>query len=275
MTPTPGQPSVALNDGRRIPALGLGVWQVPDADVAGVLSVALDAGYRHVDTATIYRNEAGVGDALAHGPPDVFVTTKVWNSEQGYESTLRAFEASAARLRRDVIDLYLIHWAAPRRDLYVDTWRALVRLREEGRARSIGVSNFTLAQLKRIIAETGVVPTVNQIELHPRFAQTELRAANASLGIATESWSPLGQGRVLNDPVVQRVAAKHSRTPAQVVIRWHLDQGLVVIPKSATPSRIAENFQVFDFHLDAEDLAGLAELDQGEAGRLGEHPDDH
>lgn len=264
---------ILLNDGRAMPRLGLGVWQAPEDITAGLVRTAVEVGYRAVDTASIYGNEAGVGEGVGacSRADEVFVTTKLWNDHQGYDETLRAFEGSLRRLRMESLDLYLIHWPMPRRDRYVQTWRALVRLREEGRAKSIGVSNFQPEHLERIIGETGVTPAVNQIELHPRFQQAQVRAANARLGIATTSWSPLGQGSTLAEPTVLRIAAKHGKTTAQAVIRWHLDLGLTVIPKSANPARIAENFDVFDFALDEEDMAALALLDDPQ-GRIGPDP---
>jgi 2,5-diketo-D-gluconate reductase A len=268
------QPKVALEGDRDMPQLGLGVWQTPADVTAQVVKTALDAGYRRVDTAAVYRNERGVGEGLRAAGlarDDVFVTTKLWNESQGYDGALKAFDASLGRLGLEAVDLYLIHWPAPKQDRYLDSWRALARLREEGRARSIGVSNFGVEHLTRIMGETGVVPAVNQIELHPRFQQAELREFHARNGVATESWSPLGQGSILTDPVVGRIAAKHGKTPAQAIIRWHLDLGLIVIPKSVTPSRIVENLDVFGFKLDAEDLAAMAALDDP-AGRIGPDP---
>lgn len=268
------QPTLALNDGRQIPQLGLGVWQTPADDAAPVVRTALEAGYRHVDTAAIYGNERGVGEGIrASGLPreDVFLTTKLWNDRQGFDTALKAFDSSLGRLGTDYVDLYLIHWPAPQQNLFLDSWRALVRLKEEGRARSIGVSNFNPEHLERIIGETGVTPVLNQIELHPSFQQRSLRAFHQEGGILTQSWSPLGQGQALQHPVLARLAAKHGRTPAQIVIRWHLDKGLVVIPKSVTPSRIQENFDVFSFRLDDDDLAEIAELDSPE-GRIGPDP---
>jgi diketogulonate reductase-like aldo/keto reductase len=267
-------PSVILNNGVEMPQLGFGVWQVPDDEAAKAVTTALEAGYRSIDTAAIYENERGTGEAVAaSGIPreELFVTTKLWNSEQGYDSTLRAFDASLERLGLDHVDLYLIHWPVPAKDAYVDTYRALEKIHAEGRARAIGVSNFLPEHLERLTAETGVVPAVNQIELHPQLAQAESRALHARLGIATEAWSPLGQGRGLLDvPALVAVARKHGRTPAQAVLRWHLQLGNVVIPKSVTPSRIQENIDVFDFELDAEDMAAIAALDEG--GRLGPNP---
>lgn len=268
------QPTITLNDGQIIPQVGLGVWKTPDDGAVTAVAAALQAGYRHVDTAAAYKNEHGVGEGLRKaGVPrgEVFVTTKLWNEEQGFDRTLRAFDASLNQLGLDHVDLYLIHWPSPARDLYVETWRAFIRLREEGRARSIGVSNFTAAHLDRLADETGVMPALNQIELHPRFQQRALREAHRERGIVTQSWSPLGQGQLLQDPVIAGIAKKHGRTPAQVVIRWHIDNGLVVIPKSVTPSRIAENFDVFGFALDADDLTAIGGLDAGD-GRIGPDP---
>jgi 2,5-diketo-D-gluconate reductase A len=268
------QPTIELNDGQRMPQLGLGVWQSPAEVTADVVRTAVQAGYRSIDTAAIYRNEAAVGEGIrgcAAPREEIFVTTKLWNDDQGYDQALWAFEASLKRLGLDYVDLYLIHWPAPRQNKYLDSWRALIRLREEGRARSIGVSNFMPEHLRRIVAETGVAPVLNQIELHPRFQQTDQRAIHVGMGVATESWSPLGQGALLSHPVIAKVAAKHGKTSAQVIIRWHLDSGLVVIPKSVNPDRIAENFAVFDFSLDAEDMAAIRELDD-RSGRIGPDP---
>ncbi|MFB7864019.1 aldo/keto reductase [Streptomyces sp. NPDC056069] len=257
-----------------MPQLGFGVWQVPDDEAESAVATALEAGYRSIDTAAIYANETGTGKALAgSGIPreELFVTTKLWNSEQGYDSTLRAFDASLAKLGLDHVDLYLIHWPVPAKDAYVDTYRAFEKILSEGRARAIGVSNFLPEHLERLLGETSVVPAVNQIELHPQLQQSESRAAHAKHGIATEAWSPLGQGRgLLEVPALVAIAQKHGRTPAQVVLRWHLQVGNVVIPKSVTPSRIRENIDVFDFELDAEDLAAVAALDEGR--RLGPNP---
>ena len=263
------QSDVTLNDGTTMPQLGLGVWRTPADDAARIVGLAVKAGYRAVDTASAYSNEDGVGDALAER--DVFLTTKLWNADQGFDETLRAFEASAKRLKREAVDLYLIHWPAPKKGRFVETWKALVRLREDGRAKSIGVSNFTEEHLERIIAETGVVPSVNQIELHPRFQQRALRAVHERLGIKTESWSPLGQGQLLQDSVVAAIAAKHGKSPAQVIIRWHLDSGLIVIPKTVNPERLQQNIDVFDFSLDASDMDKIAKLDSP-AGRIGPDP---
>lgn len=268
------QPRIQLSDGHSIPQVGLGVWQTPNDVAVTAVQAALAAGYRHVDTAAIYGNEEGVGQGLrAAGLPrnDVFVTTKVWNDEQGYDSTLRAVDASLKRLQLEQVDLCLIHWPSPHRGLYVETWKALVQARADGKVRSIGVSNFEVEHLDRIIGETGVKPVLNQIELHPRFQQRRLREAHAQRGIATESWSPLGQGQLLADPVITGIARSHGRTPAQVIVRWHIQNGLIVIPKSVTPGRIVENFDVFGFALAEADMAAIAALDAAH-GRIGPDP---
>lgn len=267
-------PTVTLNNGVRMPQLGFGVWQVPDREAAAAVSAALEAGYRSIDTAAIYGNEKGTGQAIAGaGLPreELFVTTKLWNADQGYDSTMRAFDASLDKLGLAHLDLYLIHWPNPGRGLYADTWRAFEKLYAERRAKAIGVSNFPVAQLQHLLDAGSVVPAVNQIELHPNLPQAELRAFHADHGIATEAWSPLGQGKgLLADPALAALAAKHGRTPAQIVLRWHLQLGNVVIPKSVTPSRIRENLDVFGFELDAADLAAVGALDNGR--RLGPDP---
>lgn len=268
-------PTTSLAGGVEIPQLGFGVFQVPPRDTQAVVEEALRIGYRHIDTAAAYRNESGVGAAVAaSGLPrdEVFVTTKLWSSDQGYDSALRAFEASRSRLGMDYVDLYLIHWPAPGRGLYVETWRAFERIREEGGARAIGVSNFRIEDLRRLDEETGTRPALNQIELHPRLQQRELRRWHAEHGIATEAWSPLARGAALGDPAIEAIARRHGKTPAQVILRWHLQLGNVVIPKSATPRRIAENFELFDFELGDEELEEMARLDAGEAGRIGPDP---
>lgn len=264
---------ITLNDGRTMPRLGLGIWQIPQEDAAGVVAQAIGIGYRKIDGAAIYGNEAELGEGLRRaGLPrdEVFVATKLWNSEQGFERTLRAFDASAKRLGLDEIDLYLIHWPVPGADLYVDTWRALIRLREEGRARSIGVSNFNRDHLERIVAETGVAPALNQIETHPYFQRVEARRTHADLGIVTESWTPLGKSGAFGEPAIAEPAARHGKTPAQIVLRWHLDNGLVAIPRSTRRERLAENFDVFDFALSPEELDAISALDRG--ARLGPDP---
>ena len=268
-------PFIALNDGRSIPQIGLGVYKVADRVAADVVATAIRAGYRHVDTATLYANERAVGEGIRRAEIDrdeLFVTTKVWNSDHGFDSTLRAFDTSMDLLGLDVLDLYLIHWPAPAQDRYVDTWRALERLHADGRVRSIGVSNFHPHHLERLFAETGTVPVVNQIELHPWLPQVEARAFHDKHGIVTEAWSPLARGGILGNPTLDLLAAKHGVSVAQVVIRWHLQLGNVVIPKSATPSRIEENIDVFGFQLDDSDLAAIATLESGD--RTGRDPDD-
>jgi 2,5-diketo-D-gluconate reductase A len=268
------QPIVTFHDGHSIPQVGLGVWQTPQNIAAPTVRTAIDAGYRHIDTASGYDNEQGVGEGIRSSGldrKDIFITTKLRNDDQGYDRTLRAFEGSLKKLGTDHVDLYLIHWPSPHRSLYLETWKAFVRIREEGRARSIGVSNFYPDHLERIIGETGVVPVINQIELHPDFQQKTVQDVHRKLNIVTESWSPLGQGKFITNPVIGQIAKKHGKTPAQVIIRWHIDSGLVVIPKSVTPSRIEENFKVFDFKLDAEDMAAVAKLDAAGA-RMGPDP---
>lgn len=266
-------PSLTLHDGVEIPQLGFGVFQVPPEDTREVVEQALGVGYRHIDTAGAYRNEKGVGEAIAASGlarQDLFVTTKLWNSEQGLETTLAAFEASLDRLGLDHVDLYLIHWPVPGADRFVDTWRAFERIHDEGRSRTIGVSNFRVEDLERLEAETETRPTVNQIELHPRLQQGELRAWHADHGIVTEAWSPLAQGELLDDETVVAIAERHGRTPAQAILRWHLQLGNVVFPKSVTPQRIRENIELFDFELSEAEMAEFERLDRGE--RIGPDP---
>ncbi|MFG3260458.1 aldo/keto reductase [Streptomyces sp. NPDC048172] len=268
------QQHLTLNNGLRMPQLGFGVWQVEDDQAYEAVTSALQAGYRSVDTARIYDNESGVGRALRDADlarEDVFLTTKLWNADHGYDEALKAFDASLERLGTEYVDLYLIHWPVPEQDKYVESWRALEKIYADGRAKAIGVSNFTARTLGRLLDETDVVPVLNQIELHPYFSQGEMRAFDAANNLATEAWSPLGQGKeLLGEPVLARIAGKHGKTPAQVVIRWHLQLGNVVIPKSVTPSRIKENIDVFDFELDATDMGDIAGLDRG--GRIGADP---
>ena len=265
--------TVTLNNNVQIPQLGFGVFQVPPQDAERVVSTALETGYRSIDTAAAYQNEEGVGRAIAScGLPrdEIFVTTKLWNANHGYDQALRAFDASAQRLGLDTVDLYLIHWPVPTADRYVETWKALEKLAADGRVRAIGVSNFTVEHLRRLFAEPGTVPAVNPIELHPHFQQTELRAEHAAHGIATEAWSPLGQGAALSDATITGLAKRHDVTPAQVVLRWHLQLGNIVIPKSVTPARIRENFDVFTFDLSTGDLSAIADLDTDR--RIGPDP---
>lgn len=275
MTTLPAVPSIALNDGTSIPQLGFGVWQVPEDVVVDATLEAFAAGYRHVDTAAVYQNEAGVGEAIRRSGlqrDDLYITTKCWNADQGYDEAMRAFDTSMGKLGIEQVDLYLIHWQCLEVDKYLDTWKALIAIRDSGRARSIGVSNFHEAALRRIIEETGVVPVLNQIELQPWLPQTHMRAVNDSLGIATESWSPLASGELINDPLLAEIAAKHDKSPAQVMIRWHLQLGLIVLPKSVTPARIRENIDVFGFSLDDDDMARIATLESGR--RTGPNPDE-
>ncbi|WP_104140848.1 aldo/keto reductase [Arthrobacter sp. ZGTC131] len=271
-------PTLTFNDGKTIPQLGYGVWQVEDDIAEKVVFQAFQAGFRHIDTAKIYGNESGVGRAIAGSGlshEDIFITTKLWNADQGYESTLAAFEESMERLGLETLDLYLIHWLQPKQDKYVDTWKALIELQKRGRVRSIGVSNFTVEGLQRIIDETGVVPAINQVELHPFFNQAGLREFHESKGILTQAWSPLGQGgELLEDPTIAGIADKHGATPAQVVIAWHLAVGNVVIPKSVTEARIRENFESLNVTLDAEDVQAINGLDRSAegTGRIGPDP---
>lgn len=259
-------PRLEANDGVRIPQLGFGVFKVPPPQTAETVLFALRTGYRSIDTAAAYHNEAQVGEALRRSGlqrEEVFLTTKLWNDEQGYSSTLNAFGRSLERLGCQYLDLYLIHWPAPGRGRYVETWKAFCQLREQGRARSIGVSNFTVENLERIIDATGVAPALNQIELHPWLSQGELRRYHAEHGILTEAWSPLARGEIVREPVIEEIAAARERTPAQVVLRWHVQLSNIVIPKSVTPSRIEENFRIFDFRLSDEEMRAIDQLDRG------------
>ena len=260
-----------LLDSHAIPQLGFGLWQI--ADAARVTAAALQMGYRLVDGAAIYGNEVGMGDGIAaSGIPrdDIFVTTKVWNDRQGYDSTLQAVSESLARLKLDRLDLCLIHWPCAARDQYVDTWRALIKLQGDGTITSIGTSNFNEGELDRLTNETGVTPTLNQIELHPQLQQSDLRAAHAKRGIITQSWTPLGGGKSFTTPTIQAIAKRLDRTPAQVVLRWHLDLGLSVIPRSSRKAGLAENLAVQDFVLTEEDMQAIAGLDEGR--RIGPDP---
>ena len=259
-------PKLPLRGGAEIPQLGFGVFQVQPRQTREAVTRALATGYRHIDTAAAYGNEEPVGEAIRGagiGRGEVFVTTKCWNDDQGYEQAKRAFRASSERLGLDYLDLYLIHWPVPPFDRYVETWRAFIELRDEGLVRAIGVSNFLPEHLERVIAETGETPAINQIELHPYLQQRELRREHDRLGIVTEAYSPLGQGLVLGDRTIAAIAEAHSRTPSQVVIRWHLQLGNVVIPKSAKPERIRENFEAFDFELASAEVEAINALEAG------------
>jgi 2,5-diketo-D-gluconate reductase A len=273
-TTTANVPTVELNNGVRIPQFGFGVFQIPAAETAGVVRTALDAGYRHVDTAQMYRNEEGVGAAITKSGlarEDVFVTTKLANDAHGHDNAITALEGSLRRLGLDHVDLYLIHWPLPKTGKYVKTWQGFEDILRAGKARAIGVSNFQPEHLDRLAEETGTVPAVNQIELHPALQQAELREYHRAHGIATEAWSPLAQAEVLEDPVLTGLAGKHDRTAAQVVLRWHIQLGNIVFPKSSTPERIRQNIDVFGFELDDEDMAAIGGLDDGH--RTGPDPD--
>jgi 2,5-diketo-D-gluconate reductase A len=275
MASTPSTvPTVPLRDGEQIPQLGFGVFQVPPEETVEVTLRALQTGYRHIDTAKAYNNEAEVGQAVrASGlaREDVYITTKCFNNDHGHDQAKRALHASLERLEMSHVDLYLIHWPVPAHDKYAETWKAFVELQQEGLTRSIGVSNFQQPHLERIIAETGVTPVVNQIELHPYLQQPGLRREHADLGIVTEAWSPLAQGAVLDDPALTEIAGRHGVTAGQVVLRWHLQLGNVVFPKSVTPARIEENFDVFGFTLTDDEMTAIEALDRGE--RTGPDPD--
>jgi 2,5-diketo-D-gluconate reductase A len=275
---TDSVPAVELNDGQAIPQLGFGVFQIDPSETARAVGLALDAGYRHIDTAQMYGNERQVGEAIRGSGldrADVFVTSKLSNAAHRPDDARRAFEGTLSALGVDYVDLFLIHWPLP--TLYdgdfVSTWETLAEFRRDGRARSIGVSNFQVAHLERLAAETTVVPAVNQIELHPRFHNADVDRHGRAHGIVTEAWSPIAQGRALEEPVIRRIAEGLGKTPAQVVLRWHVDRGNVVFPKSTTPSRIQENLALFDFELEPADAAAIDALDRGEAGRIGAHPD--
>jgi 2,5-diketo-D-gluconate reductase A len=271
-------PTIQLNDGRQIPQLGFGVFQIDPGETAQAVAVALEVGYRHIDTAEMYGNEQEVGEALRSSGLDrgeVFVTSKLNNGSHRPDDARRAFDGTLSELGSDYVDLFLIHWPLPTLydGDYVSTWRTLEEFQQDGRARSIGVSNFQVEHLERLAAECDVVPAVNQIELHPYLLNEEVRAYGESHGIATEAWSPIAQGGVLDDPAITAIADRVDRTPAQVVLRWHIQRGSIVFPKSTTPSRIKENFELFDFELDAGDVAEIESLDRGEDGRTGPNPD--
>jgi 2,5-diketo-D-gluconate reductase A len=278
MTTTSTIPTLTLNDGNEIPQLGFGVFQIPPAETAEAVRTALDVGYRHIDTAEMYRNEAGVGEAIRAAGlsrDEVFITSKLSNACHHPDDARKAFEHTLSALGFDYVDLFLIHWPLP--TLYngdfVSTWKVMEEFKAQGRARSIGVSNFQVAHLERLAAETDVTPAVNQIELHPYLLNDEVRRYGEDHGILTEAWSPIAQGGVLDDPVITEIASRLQRTPAQVVLRWHLQRGSIVFPKSTTPSRIEENFELFDFELGDGDMQAITALDKGEDGRTGPNPD--
>jgi 2,5-diketo-D-gluconate reductase A len=268
-------PAIPLNSGTTIPQLGFGVYQIPPEETAQAVRTALEIGYRHVDTAQMYQNEAGVGEAVAGRRDEVFLTSKLNNGFHRPDDARRAFDETLTRLGTDSIDLFLIHWPLP--TLYdgdfVSTWQTLVEFSRDGRAKAVGVSNFQVAHLERLAAETDLVPAVNQIEVHPYVVNDEVRAYGQAHGILTEAWSPIAQGQVLSDPVVVEIAEAVGRTPAQAVLRWHVQRGDIVFPKSTTPSRMKENFEIFDFSLDDDQMKALTALDRGEAGRTGPNPD--
>ena len=268
------QPMMTLNDGRTMPQLGTGIWQIEDAKTPEVVAEALRIGYRLIDGAAAYKNEAGMGRGIRDSDvarDQIFVTSKLWNDAQGHDAALRAFDATMERSGLDYLDLYLIHWPLPALDAYVETWKALIRLRDEGRVRSIGVANFHEPHLRRLIDETGVAPALNQIELHPSLTQERMRAVNKQLGIVTQSWTPLGRGDSFDAPAIRDAAARTGRTVAQVILRWHIQHGLSVIPKSEKPERLAENFDVLDFTLTPEEMSAIDALDRGH--RTGPDPD--
>jgi 2,5-diketo-D-gluconate reductase A len=271
-------PNLSLNDGNTIPQLGFGVFQVPPEDTARITGQAFEAGYRHIDTAEMYRNEKGVGEAIRDsGIPreELFITSKLNNGLHEPEKAREAFAQSLSELGLDHLDLFLIHWPLPTQydGDFVSTWKTLIEFKRDGRARSIGVSNFQPDHLARLAAETDVVPAVNQVEVHPYFGNEDVRAANEAAGILTESWSPIAQGAVLDDDVITKIAAEVGRTPAQVTLRWHIQRGDIVFPKSSTPERMAENFALFDFELDDDAIKAITALDRGEGGRTGPNPD--
>lgn len=263
-------PTIALNDGRAMPRLGFGTWQIPDDTAADAVSTAIDVGYELVDTAAIYRNEPGVGKGIADHP-DVWLTTKIWNESQGYDRTLRAMDKCLERLGRGSVDLVLIHWPCPAKGLATETWKALVALRDAGKAKSIGVSNFRKEDLHAAIDATGVVPAINQVELHPAFQQRDLRKVHDDLGIVTQSWSPLGQGGAMDHPTIAAIADECRQSASAVILRWHLQSGLCTIPKATGRAHIEANFRALDFKLSADQMARIDALDDPD-GRIGPDP---
>ncbi len=265
---------IQLNDGNSIPQLGYGVWQISNPEASTAVQTAISHGYRSIDTATIYRNEEGVAQGIKNSDiprSELFITTKVWNEDQGYEETLKAFKLSLKKLELDYIDLYLIHWPSPNRNKYVDSWKALEKLKTEGLVKSIGVSNFCIEHLERLMSETATVPALNQIELHPLFQQKELRAFHDKHKIVTEAWSPLGQAKILDNEKISALAKRHQKSAAQIILRWHIQNNIVAIPKSVTPSRIKENISLFDFELSADDMQ-IMESINSTSGRIGPNP---
>ncbi len=269
------QNTVSFHDGRSAPQVGMGVWQVENDMASSIVKTAIDIGYRSIDTAAIYGNEAGVGRGIAESSvkrEDLFIATKLWNDRHGHDSTKEAFDESLEKLGLDYVDLYLIHWPVPKVGMFVEAWECMIQLRDEGRAKSIGVCNFNINHLEQLLDETGVLPVVNQIELHPQFQQAELRDFHAEHDIITEAWSPLGRGRLWEEPTLNRIARKHQRSVAQVMLRWHTQLGNMVIPKSVTPDRLKENWHIFDFILDDDDMAAISALDRPD-GRDGPDPE--
>lgn len=265
---------INLNDGLKMPTVGFGTWQIANEEAEKAVLNALDAGYRSIDTAMIYANEEGVGRALkgtSLAREEIFLATKVWNTDQGYDQTLRAMDQSLSKLKTDYVDLYLIHWPNPKNDKYVATWKALNRLRTEGIARSIGVCNFNIEHLENIIEQTGIIPAVNQVELQPFFQQKELRQFHEKYKIVTEAWSPLSRGTIFTNDTILELSQKYQKTPAQIILRWHFENGVVAIPKTATTQRLLENLNIFDFHLSQHDLEKINHLDSRQ-GRTGPDP---
>lgn len=265
---------ISLNDSMKMPTVGFGTWKVEDKEAADIVKVALESGYRLIDTAMIYNNEKGVGEGIKNSGlrrEEIFLTTKVWNSDQGYDQTLRAFEKSLKNLNTDYIDLYLIHWPMPDLKKYVGTWKALVKLRSTGMVRSIGVSNFNEDLILELIENTGITPAVNQVELHPFFQQRALREFHFKHKIATEAYTPLARGNIFEHPIIQKLALKYQKTPAQIILRWHFENGIVAIPKSSHHTRMLENLDIFNFRLSADDLIEMGSMDS-QSGRLGQDP---